>query len=482
MATSINTLKNYLLGKGMATFLPALTKHTPELLLGMIDKFSANGIKMMIDQHKGTPDELERRVDAARGFFEMTKRKFPYLSKATQQKVAFNLFFNAIHKGEEKRAAYREKYGENPPFFILLSPSMACDLRCEGCYAWKYPKDQSLSVSKVREILTEARDEMGIHFIAISGGEPTYWPHLEEIAKEFDDMFFMVYTHGMRIDEDMAKRFGELGNIYPAISIEGTEEFTDARRGPGAHKRILASMDRLKKNGVLFGYSLTHTKKNHEASISEGFLDQMVEHGAAFGWVFQYIPIGREPDMSLVPTGKQRVERREKLQAARKNKPLLVFDFWNDGDSVDGCIAWGRRYLHINSRGFVEPCVFVHFAKDNVHEKSLGECVRGAAFREMRGKAPFHKDLRRPCPQIDHPHILREIVEKHGLFGTHDGADAIVGCHFDSLCATANSYAHELAEHDKRCTGCGGGCAGSDAGIGAEKSPEQEEVAACGGD
>ncbi|MCC8109280.1 MAG: radical SAM protein [Planctomycetes bacterium] len=467
---NITTLKQYLVGRGMSTFLPVLSQHRPELLISMMDKFSVAGIKKMSEQHTGSSADLERRVDAARGFFEMAKRKFPSLSKATQQKLAFNLFFNTIHVGDEKRAKYREKYGENPPFFLLISPSMACDLRCPGCYAWKYPKDQSLSVAKVREILREARDEMGIHFIAVSGGEPTYWPHLEEIAKEFDDMFFMVYTHGQRIDEDMAKRFGELGNIYPAISIEGSEKFTDARRGEGAHKRILETMDRLTKNGVLFGYSLTHTKANHEAACSEEFMDEMIAHGAAFGWVFQYIPIGREPDMSLVPTGKQRVERREKILSARKRKPLLVFDFWNDGDSVDGCIAWGRKYAHVTARGYVEPCVFVHFAKDSVHEKTLGECLRSDAFKEMRSKAPFDEDRRRPCPQIDHPHILRNIVQKHGLFGTHEGAEDIIGPHFDMLCRTANSFAHELAEHDKKCGTCPMAAVG------------EEECAACGGD
>ena len=460
---NLSKIKSYLMGKGMSAFLPALSKHTPELLISMMDKMSHAGIKKMSEQHQGSAADLERRVDAARGFFEMAKRTFPRLSKETQQKLAFNLFFNTIHVGDEKRAQYKAKHGENPPFFLLISPSMACDLRCPGCYAWKYPKDQSLSVEKVREILTEARDEMGIHFIAVSGGEPTYWPHLEEIAAEFDDMFFMVYTHGQRIDADMAKRFARLGNVYPAISIEGTEEFTDARRGKGAHQRILAAMDNLRDNGVLFGYSLTHTRKNHEASCSSEFIDSMIEHGAAFGWVFQYIPIGREPNMELVPTGRQRVERRERILAARKEKPILVFDFWNDGDAVDGCIAWGRRYAHVTARGYVEPCVFVHFAKDSVHEKTLGECLRSAPFREMRAKAPFHEDRRRPCPQIDHPHLLRELVDKHGMFGTHEGAEDIIGPHFDMLCQTANSFAHELAEHDKKCAGCqaqtvGSGC------------------------
>ncbi|MDR0363162.1 MAG: radical SAM protein [Planctomycetota bacterium] len=451
---SISKIKNYLMGKGMAAFLPALSRHSPETLIAMMDRMSRVGIEKMTKEHKGTPEDLERRIDAARGFFEMAKRAFPRLSKGTQRRLAFNFFFNTICVGDEVRETYRAQYGETPPFFLLMSPSMACDLRCPGCYAWKYPKDQSLSREKVAEIIREARDDMGIYFIAVTGGEPTCWPPLEEIAAEFDDVFFMVYTHGQRIDKAMAKRFAELGNIYPAVSIEGDEVFTDARRGEGAYKRVLEAMDNLRDAGVLFGYSLTHTRQNHDVACSGEFMDTMIGHGAAFGWVFQYIPIGRDPDLSLVPTGAQRVERRERILAARKNKPLLVFDFWNDGDSVDGCIAWGRKYLHITARGYVEPCVFVHFAKDSIHEKSLGECVRSTAFREMRERAPFHEDRRLPCPQIDHPHILRELVDKHGMFPTHDGAEDIIGNHFDFLCQTANSFAHALAESDRRQAHC----------------------------
>ncbi|MDR2391385.1 MAG: radical SAM protein, partial [Planctomycetota bacterium] len=197
----------YLAAKGMSTFLPVLSEHSPDLLLAMMDRMSRTGIARMSALHKGSPEDLRRRIDSARGFFDMAKRTFPRLSRQTQRKLAFNLFYGAIHEGDARRAEYLAKYGEYPPFFLLISPSMACDLRCQGCYAWKYPKDQSLPVGKVKEILVEARDGMGIHFITVSGGEPTYWPHLEEIAAEFDDMFFQIYTHGQRIDRDMARRF-----------------------------------------------------------------------------------------------------------------------------------------------------------------------------------------------------------------------------------------------------------------------------------
>ena len=41
---------------------------------------------------------------------------------------------------------------------------MACNLRCFGCYAWKYPKEKSLSLEKTSQIIQEGKDEMGIYF------------------------------------------------------------------------------------------------------------------------------------------------------------------------------------------------------------------------------------------------------------------------------------------------------------------------------
>jgi hypothetical protein len=178
-------------------------------------------------------------------------------------------------------------------------------------------------------------------------------------------------------------------------------------------------------------------------------MDILIERGAAFGWFFQYIPIGREPDLELIPTAEQRLERREAVLRHRKTKPVLVYDFWNDGDSCEGCIAWGRKYVHVTAQGLVEPCVFVHFAADSIHEKSLGECLRSECFRDARRRQPFTDDLRMPCPQIDQPHHLRELVERYGMRPTHEGAERIVGEHFSTVCATAEAYRRTLEETDR---------------------------------
>lgn len=48
----------------------------------------------------------------------------------------------------------------------------------------------------------------------------------------------------------------------------------------------------------------------------------------------------------------------EKIRKYRATKPLFAMDFQNEAEYVGGCIAGGRRYLHINANGDIDPCVF----------------------------------------------------------------------------------------------------------------------------
>ncbi len=439
-------IKGYLQAKGLSTLLPAISG-SPKMLTALIEKFKDQAIELALKTVQGGEHMKRMRRDGINSLFEMAKRSLPGLSKETRKKFAVNLFFNEMHLGSKVRNAYLEEHGEPPPFFIVISPSMRCNLACYGCYAGDYDKSKELTFEEVDRVVQECKDKMGIYFITISGGEPTIWPHLFELVEKHDDVMFQMYTHGMNIDEEMAKRLAKVGNLYPAISIEGNEENTNARRGPNAWNKITEAMCRLRDNGALFGFSATHTRLNHDALMNEDFYDKMVECGAAFGWVFQYILIGRNPAPELVPTAQQRVERFDIVEKVRATKPLLVFDFWNDGEFTEGCIAWGRRYLHVQATGHVEPCVFVHFAKDNIREKTLTEVVNSDCFKEARRLHPFCDDHRRPCSLIDNREVLPYLVEKYGMVPTHDGADGIIKSPLrDAVVKTSLEYEQALEE------------------------------------
>lgn len=104
------------------------------------------------------------------------------------------------------------------------------------------------------------------------------------------------------------------------------------------------------------------TTRNIETVTSNRFIEFMIEKGAVIGWYFLYIPVGNNYDLSLMPDANQRLYLKEKVQEIRQTKPLFAIDFWSDAPFVIGCIA-GNRYIHINHKGDIEPCIFTHFAQ-----------------------------------------------------------------------------------------------------------------------
>jgi hypothetical protein len=185
--------------------------------------------------------------------------------------------------------------------------------------------------------------------------------------------------------------------------------------------------DNLRREGVFYGASITQTRKNTETILSDKFWQMLLDKGCYVVWVFQFLPIGKDPDLELMPTPEQRFALREKVEEIRGRLPIFIGDFWNDGPYVGGCIASGRRYLHINNRGDIEPCAFVHFSVDNIKEKPLKEALKSPFFRYLRERQPFSDgNLLAPCMIIDSPQVLREAVKRFAAYPTHEGADVIL--------------------------------------------------------
>ena len=104
-------------------------------------------------------------------------------------------------------------------------------------------------------------------------------------------------------------------------------------------------------------------------------------------------------------------------------------DFWNDGEYSKyeesngpgypgGCIAGGRRYLHINANGDIEPCAFIHYSDSNIREKTLLEALQSPLFMAYRRDQPFNENKLRPCPVLDNPGALTKIVEESNAKST----------------------------------------------------------------
>jgi len=414
----VTNLKGFAVKKTLNGMVFALPMFSEDFLLARAERYVSN---------LNYPEAQE----FVRALILQVKRRFPRLHRNTRR-GAVNFIVNALFYKEPLRDAFQEKNGFSPPILLVISPTMRCNLACEGCYAGMYERKEDLPPEVFDRVLTEA-EEMGIYFMVISGGEPLLYEPLMDTVTKHPDLTFMMYTNGTLIDKKTAERIAELGNLMPCISVEGYEEETDRRRGKGVYAKVNRAMDNLRDAGALFGFSATATRFNNELLVSEEFIDHYIGKGCFIGWYFQYMPVGTEPSLELMTTPEQREYRRREVNRLRRDKQILLSDFWNDGPLVGGCLSGGRSYLHINCRGDVEPCVFAHFSVDNIKRKPLKEVLNSPFFRAIRERQPFSDNLLRPCMIIDHPHILRELVTAHAAFPTHPEAEGIITKLADAL-------------------------------------------------
>jgi len=366
-----------------------------------------------------------------------------------------NFLLNGNLIGWEIQEKNRERYGCNIPWAILLDPTSACNLRCTGCWAAEYGNRLNLSFDEIDNIITQGK-ELGVYIYIYTGGEPMVRKNdLIALCNKHTDCMFLCFTNATLIDEDFAAEMLRVKNFVPAISVEGFEDATDERRGAGTFGKVVRAMRILRANRLPFGVSCCYTSANMESISGESFVDQLVEWGAKFAWYFHYMPVGNDAVPELLPSPKQRAELYRRVREYRSTKPLFLLDFQNDGEYVGGCIAGGRRYLHINANGDVDPCVFVHYSDSNIREKSLLECLRGPLFMAYHDGQPFHENHLRPCPMLENPDKLREMVARTGAHSTDPESPESV----EHLCGKCDEYARRWQPVADELWACGHDCA-----------------------
>ena len=241
---------------------------------------------------------------------------------------------------------------------------------------------------------------------------------LIRLCDKHQDCSFLCFTNSTLIDDEFVEEIARVKNFIPIISVEGDESTTDARRGEGIYAKVEAAMDLLKARGLPFGVSICFTSQNCDAVTTAEYYDWLIDKGAFFAWIFHYMPVGANSPTELIPSPEQRKRLYDFNRQMRKEKPFLTLDFQNDGEFVGGCIAGGRRYLHINAAGDVEPCVFIHYSNVNIHDVTLLEALNSPLFRGYYEGQPFNDNHLRPCPMLENPECIERLVEESGAHST----------------------------------------------------------------
>ena len=420
-------------------------------LMGLVDKLVPG------DWYKGQRSAFHKAIDEKSNWYQLIMKVYE-LDPGVRKAFFQNFILNASLLGSATQDETAQREGCNVPWAILLDPTSACNLHCTGCWAAEYGNKLNLTFDELDSIITQGK-ALGTYMYIFTGGEPLVRKQdVIALCEKHSDCEFLSFTNGTLIDEAFCQEMLRVKNFVPAISLEGFEDANDGRRGQGCYEKVHRAMALLKSHGLPFGISTCYTSANWQDVSSEAYFDQIIDAGALFVWFFHYMPVGHGAVPALLPTPEQRTEMYRRIRAFRSTKPIFSMDFQNDAEYVGGCIAGGRRYMHINARGGGEARVVIHYSNVKIRGWTPLGALKSPLFMAYHDNQPFNDNMLRPCPMLENPEKLRAMVKETGAKSTDYESPEEV----DVLCDRTVPYAENwkpTAEELWSC-GCGAGRAG----------------------
>ena len=127
-------------------------------------------------------DPVKRRLVGSLGkhwepgttYVQFLKRIYREVSPRCRRRLIGNIVTGYIWgTAKEEREAFKLEMGFIMPLTFLISPTMRCNLHCDGCYAGDYSASSEMPLAEINRILTEGK-QLGCHFVTILGGAPSF--------------------------------------------------------------------------------------------------------------------------------------------------------------------------------------------------------------------------------------------------------------------------------------------------------------------
>ncbi|MBO5387208.1 MAG: PqqD family peptide modification chaperone [Lachnospiraceae bacterium] len=154
------------------------------------------------------------------------------------------------------------------PINAAFEITRGCPLSCRHCYndSGKTLEDE-LSTEQVYEVMDKL-ENLGVHKLMITGGEPTNRQDFLDIVKYACSKFtgITIASSGFLITEEIASKLSLYRNkIVVQISLDGTQEHHDGIRCvQGAYERAIDAIKYLRKYGIIVVIGTTINGENFE--------------------------------------------------------------------------------------------------------------------------------------------------------------------------------------------------------------------------
>ena len=194
------------------------------------------------------------------------------------------------------------------PVLADISLTNRCNLKCEYCYASAGDNEykvEELTFDNYSKLFNQM-DDMNIHRISLSGGEPfsrsDFFDILEEAGKH--KFAIIINSNGTMITEQIAKQLVQYRFDRICITIDGScEEVHDAIRGKGSFLKAIEGIKNLQKFGLPVSTLFTLNKKNIDDLIDSIKLNEAL--GIRYMSVMVMCPTGRAASGDLLITKKR---------------------------------------------------------------------------------------------------------------------------------------------------------------------------------
>ena len=357
----------------------------------------------------------------------------------------YQAYSNARQTREEEL-----KNGLQVPLTLIISITPRCNLNCEGCYSSTAGNIQRCKSSETKtqtktllnreqwcKVIKEA-GELGIFVNIIAGGEPFLFPELIEFCGEFKDQSFVIFTNGTALTEADYNLLKRSTNLAIIVSIEGSPEFTDKRRGSGVYEKALNTIKSLDQIGVPTGISATVTRMNFRYWMNPENIDNLIKQNIRILFLIEYIPqtplspsktesTGRSPkssfgvapsDHSLLLKPEERREFRTQVLKFRSTKPIFIIHSPGDEEYFGGCVSAGRGFAHVTPAGDLTPCPVSNITTHNLINSTLREGLASPLFKEICMNEHLLETEGMPCALFAHPEEVSALAKLVGAYKT----------------------------------------------------------------
>jgi len=314
-------------------------------------------------------------------------------------------------------------------FSLLIKPAGAdCNLRCEYCF---YLDRKSLypetAVHRMRDdvldrlVRSYLATEQPVHAFVWQGGEPLlmgnrFFERVADLqmayARRTSLVSNAVQTNGVLLDDRFARQFRAC-RFLTGISLDGPERLHDSARrdaaGAGSHKRVLAGIECLKRNGAEFNI-LSLVSKHTVGHANEIYEYLTKDVGATFLQFVECVELdgrgGGAAPYSVSPRewGSFLCEIFDAWQVADTRRvSIRLFDtiLAKLATGRELCCTVGqdcRQYFVVEHNGDVYPCdfhVLPEWRLGNILTHSWDEMAESETFRAFGArKLDLHADCR----------------------------------------------------------------------------------------